>query len=229
VAPDGPTAAVTLHTGDRVTAAVDGRHYAVQQGPGRADVQFASWQSGDHLTVVPTDALWLPGAGRLDSRLFDITLLRQFGYDQRRDLPLILEASQPPAARTTLRAADASTEVDLPAIIARWVIGRPAFSATCSPASNQNIVTAAASTRRWWSRSRQRPENRPATDIDKTLRVGPGLRAKDLCRALGFGTELKDTEGIRAKLKRLVNRQILIAFLRRREICYFRSGPQLVE
>jgi hypothetical protein len=38
---------------------------------------------------------------------------------------------------------------------------------------------------------------------------GPGLRAKDVCRALGIGTEPKDTEGIRAKLKRLTNRQIL--------------------
>ena len=38
---------------------------------------------------------------------------------------------------------------------------------------------------------------------------GPGLPAKDVCRALGIGTEPKDTEGIRAKLKRLTNRQIL--------------------
>jgi hypothetical protein len=36
-----------------------------------------------------------------------------------------------------------------------------------------------------------------------------GLRAKDVCRVLGLGTEPKDTEGVRAKLKRLVNRQIL--------------------
>ncbi|MEU4245722.1 hypothetical protein [Actinoplanes sp. NPDC026619] len=35
------------------------------------------------------------------------------------------------------------------------------------------------------------------------------LRAKDVCCALGIGTEPKDTEGIRAKLKRLVNRRIL--------------------
>ena len=35
------------------------------------------------------------------------------------------------------------------------------------------------------------------------------LRAKDVCLALGIGTEPKDTEGIRAKLKRLVNHQIL--------------------
>ncbi|GIE92527.1 hypothetical protein [Actinoplanes regularis] len=38
---------------------------------------------------------------------------------------------------------------------------------------------------------------------------GYGLRAKDVCLALGIGTEPKDTEGIRAKLKRLVNREIL--------------------
>jgi hypothetical protein len=30
-----------------------------------------------------------------------------------------------------------------------------------------------------------------------------------VCLALGIGTEPKDTEGIRAKLKRLVNRQIV--------------------
>ena len=39
--------------------------------------------------------------------------------------------------------------------------------------------------------------------------TGPGLRAKDVCLALGLGVTPKDTEGIRAKLKRLVNREIL--------------------
>jgi hypothetical protein len=37
-----------------------------------------------------------------------------------------------------------------------------------------------------------------------------GLRAKDVCQALGLGITAKDTEGIRAKLKRLVARQILV-------------------
>ncbi|GAA1424493.1 hypothetical protein ACFQZ4_45735 [Catellatospora coxensis] len=37
-----------------------------------------------------------------------------------------------------------------------------------------------------------------------------GKRAKDVCLALGLGLTAKDTEGIRAKLKRLVSRQILI-------------------
>ncbi|HWS36448.1 MAG TPA: hypothetical protein VN408_27400 [Actinoplanes sp.] len=37
----------------------------------------------------------------------------------------------------------------------------------------------------------------------------PTLRAKDVCQAIGLGTEPKDTEGTRAKLKRLVKRGIL--------------------
>ncbi|TDC85929.1 hypothetical protein E1193_01080 [Micromonospora sp. KC606] len=35
------------------------------------------------------------------------------------------------------------------------------------------------------------------------------MRAKDICHALGTGTIARDTEGLRAKLKRLVGRQIL--------------------
>jgi hypothetical protein len=36
-----------------------------------------------------------------------------------------------------------------------------------------------------------------------------GMRAKEICRALGVGTTANDTESLRAKLKRLVARQIL--------------------
>ena len=35
------------------------------------------------------------------------------------------------------------------------------------------------------------------------------MRARDVCHALGLGTEPKNTEGIRAKLKRLAKRKIL--------------------
>lgn len=35
------------------------------------------------------------------------------------------------------------------------------------------------------------------------------MRAKDVCHALGLGVEPKDTEGVRAKLKRLVKRRQL--------------------
>ncbi|MFF4189295.1 hypothetical protein ACFYZ9_39520, partial [Streptomyces sp. NPDC001691] len=40
--------------------------------------------------------------------------------------------------------------------------------------------------------------------------AGEGLRARDVSRALGLGPEPRHTENTRAKLKRLVNRDILI-------------------
>lgn len=39
--------------------------------------------------------------------------------------------------------------------------------------------------------------------------TGSGLRAKDICRALGAGTTANHTESLRAKLKRLVARGVL--------------------
>lgn len=39
--------------------------------------------------------------------------------------------------------------------------------------------------------------------------AGRGLRAKEVCEMLGIGTEPRHTESIRAKLKRLVDRDIL--------------------
>lgn len=53
-----------------------------------------------------------------------------------------------------------------------------------------------------------------STSYQQILRVFDtatvGMRAKDVCLALGIGVTAKDTEGIRAKLKRLVTRHILI-------------------
>ena len=50
----------------------------------------------------------------------------------------------------------------------------------------------------------------PYQQILTVLREATGpLRAKDICRALDLGTAPKDVEGIRAKLKRLVKREVL--------------------
>ncbi|MEK2479211.1 hypothetical protein [Streptomyces noursei] len=40
-------------------------------------------------------------------------------------------------------------------------------------------------------------------------RAGRGLRANEVCEVLGLGTEPRHTESVRAKLKRLVDRDIL--------------------
>lgn len=46
--------------------------------------------------------------------------------------------------------------------------------------------------------------------FDTAQTATEGMRAKDVCLALGIGVAPRDTEGIRAKLKRLVARQILV-------------------
>lgn len=85
---------VTLVTGDRVTV-TDGNKASVVPGPGRTDIGFLTQRVDDRLTVIPTDALSLLRAGRLDERLFDVTGLLRFGYDRRPALPLLVTYTGP--------------------------------------------------------------------------------------------------------------------------------------
>ncbi|MEV6967429.1 S8 family serine peptidase [Hamadaea sp. NPDC051192] len=94
---------VTLITGDVLRVADSGRMSLVR-GPGRDRITFASYKVKGHLHVIPSDARPLLAAGRLDSRLFDVTALIQFGYDDRRaDLPLIVTAKSAPPADSGLK------------------------------------------------------------------------------------------------------------------------------
>jgi hypothetical protein len=54
-------------------------------------------------------------------------------------------------------------------------------------------------------------DNTAYQQIIAAVQTGDGgaMRAKDVRHVLGLGTEPKDTEGIRAKLKRLVKRRVL--------------------
>ena len=82
---------VTLITGDRVTMVGDTKGL-VTPGAGREKVNFVTSRAGGRLRVIPSDALPLLGRGRLDPRLFDITSLVEFGYDDARSarVPLIV-------------------------------------------------------------------------------------------------------------------------------------------
>jgi hypothetical protein len=55
------------------------------------------------------------------------------------------------------------------------------------------------------------PDNTVYQQIITAFTTGTSatMRAKDVCHALRIGTDPKDTEGVRAKLKRLVKRRIL--------------------
>ncbi|WP_146104230.1 S8 family serine peptidase [Nonomuraea solani] len=102
---------VTLISGDRVTVAGE-PGAVIEAGEGRKGVTFLTDASGGRLRVVPSDAVPLLQAGRLDSRLFDVTTLLEYGYDDRRkDLPLVVTGAAQP--RTL---AGASKGTALPAV-----------------------------------------------------------------------------------------------------------------
>ncbi|MEU1349137.1 S8 family serine peptidase [Streptomyces sp. NPDC005795] len=101
-APDGTSYDLTLVTGDVV-------HYT--DLPGTQDivtVDLADPESGgvqvrtqgDHTYVVPTQAMPLLAADRLDPRLFDVTGLVAMGYDDARAGSVPLIATSPKAGRS---------------------------------------------------------------------------------------------------------------------------------
>jgi hypothetical protein len=104
--PQTPPRTVTLITGDRVTVTSD-QHAVVERGPGRARMSFVTSRAGGRLRVIPADALSALNGGRLDPRLFDITGLIEFGYDDKRSavVPLIVTgAAKDRAGLRTVRA-----------------------------------------------------------------------------------------------------------------------------
>jgi subtilisin family serine protease len=87
---------VTLLTGDRITVTPDGPGHSVlsiARAPGRQRIPFATAKTGAGLTVLPADAAGLVGSGALDPRLFNVTLLHTFGYDDAHtaELPLLVQ------------------------------------------------------------------------------------------------------------------------------------------
>jgi subtilisin family serine protease len=109
-------AAVTLITGDKVILSGADRAQ-VEPGPGRQHIKFAASRVDGHLSVLPSDVLPLVRAGKVDSRLFDVTALIEFGYDDKRgDLPLIVtgpvaSAKSAQAGVTTVRALPGGTAI----------------------------------------------------------------------------------------------------------------------
>ena len=106
--PDARQRTVTLITGDQVIVAADlQRVLSIRAGTGRSDIHFATRHSRssdgrtEHLEVMPSDAMALIAAGKLDRELFDITALVQARYDDanRDDVPLVMMYAQRPTQR----------------------------------------------------------------------------------------------------------------------------------
>ncbi|HTI22064.1 MAG TPA: S8 family serine peptidase [Kutzneria sp.] len=107
---------VTLLTGDTVHVSTkDGETTVdVVPGKGRERIPFIKHSAGQDVEVIPADAVGLLNRGKLDERLFNISMLVGFGYDDTRaTLPLIVQhGSAAPAglagARTTRELSGAS-------------------------------------------------------------------------------------------------------------------------
>ena len=87
---------VTLVTGDvvKVSTASDGRQsVTLQPRPDGSIPQAAIRQVHDHVYVVPSEALGLLEANRLDHDLFDVTALIEAEYDDasRGSLPVMVD------------------------------------------------------------------------------------------------------------------------------------------
>ena len=79
-------------TGDRVEL-TSGAQPRIIAGEGRERTAFRTTTDGGRVRMIPLDAVPLLDAGTLDPRLFDVTTLFEFGYDdaRRAELPLIVQ------------------------------------------------------------------------------------------------------------------------------------------
>ncbi|WP_235921838.1 S8 family serine peptidase [Lentzea tibetensis] len=104
------TRSVTLITGDRVVVQ-DGKPTAIVRAKGRENVKFVHQRYGGHTYVLPEDALEPVASGKVDRRLFDVTGLIQFGYDdaKRKTLPVLV--TRDAAAGVQVTRALAGTEL----------------------------------------------------------------------------------------------------------------------
>ncbi len=109
VAAAAPPRIVTLVTGDRVVVSGEDRQsIVIQRGPGRDQIPVSVHRYAPpdgrqpHWFALPHDALPLIASGRVDKRLFDISLLLQCRYDDasRGDLPLIASGSMAPSSQS---------------------------------------------------------------------------------------------------------------------------------
>jgi subtilisin family serine protease len=101
---------ITLITGDRVELA-GGRVVRYVPGPGRDRVPVRTYTENGHRHVVPADADQLVLRGKLDQRLFDVTSLVEFGYDDahRSTVPVIVRPAA--GARSNLSVLSAQEPV----------------------------------------------------------------------------------------------------------------------
>ncbi|WP_203919136.1 S8 family peptidase [Rugosimonospora africana] len=115
----GSTRQMTLLTGDRVS--VTGTQLSVTP---RAGVHFLRFEQDKDQYVIPSDAVPLLKADRLDERLFDVSALLGFDFDKLSYLPLVVSDATAVRGLTTQQALGAvdgfATKVPLSDLAKTW-------------------------------------------------------------------------------------------------------------
>ncbi len=133
---------VTLITGDRVELA-GGRVVRYVPGPGRGKVPVRTFTENGHQHVVPADALALLAQGKLDPRLFDVTSMVAFGYDDaRRDtVPVIVRPAA--GARSDVTALRTESTVPAANLVTGTVGSRATPGSRCAAARSRRCGSTA--------------------------------------------------------------------------------------
>ncbi|HEY7595584.1 MAG TPA: S8 family peptidase [Actinophytocola sp.] len=137
---------VTLLTGDRITVQ-RGKARTIRPAHGREGMAFSTFSVRGHDYVIPADARRLVATGKLDRRLFDITALLDFGYDDahRDSVPLIVTHT---AGRAAPRLAHVTR--DLPSIKGMAVAADKSGTAWHALTDGTAVRTTAAGVSRVW-------------------------------------------------------------------------------
>ncbi|GAA4016636.1 S8 family serine peptidase [Allokutzneria multivorans] len=100
--PAGTSRTVTLITGDRVHLDAAGVPVHTEAAPKRAGTKFLNSTRNGHHYVIPEDAKAPLESGRLDRRLFNISLLVKYGYEDSKvsEIPLLLSQGAARSAPT---------------------------------------------------------------------------------------------------------------------------------
>ncbi|MEU4097167.1 S8 family serine peptidase [Streptomyces sp. NPDC026673] len=136
----------------------DGQPTTILRATGREKVPLQIQRTGEHTYVVPLDAQHLLDTGRVDRRLFDVTLLSQPEYraQQRDGLRMIVTyQGELPAARQAMRAGgdgEVTRSFEQPAADAIKVPVRDVGSVwrTLTESASDGSVTAAPGVRKIW-------------------------------------------------------------------------------
>ncbi|MET9297103.1 S8 family peptidase [Streptomyces sp. NPDC003077] len=157
----GPVAHwITLITGDRVAVDDTGRPVTVRRAPGRDRLPLSVRSVDGHHYAVPLDAQRLIREGRLDPRLFDLTLLSRPEYRAAEaDGPRLIvgyRGAAPEVKRELRAAGDTEIRRTLPKLNAEAVTadheqpGKVWEALTNEPAGGGSDRTAAAGVARVW-------------------------------------------------------------------------------